>query len=103
MKKTKTFSKVRYVGWETSLSPIVEREKRTMEYTVEWYKDEERGWFEIYDEESGGEDYYAEGGLGFTGNVLDDYDGVFSLDDEVIKCLKDWGADVSEMEELNNL
>jgi hypothetical protein len=100
MKKTTTFKRVRYVGWETSMSPIVEREKKTMEYTIEWYKESERGWFEIYDEESGGEDYYAEGGLEFDGNKLTDYDGVFSLDDEVLKCLKEWGADVSEMEEL---
>lgn len=100
MKKTATFKRVRYVGWETSLSPIVNREKKTMEYTIEWYKDDKSGWFEIYDEESGGEDYYAEGGLEFDGNKLTDYDGVFSLDDEVLKCLKEWGADVSEMEEL---
>ena len=94
----KDWKEVRYVGWETSLSPIIEREKKTMEYHVGWDKGREHGWFEIYDEESGGEDYYAEGGLSFDGNKLYDYDGVFSLDDEVLKCLKEWGADVSEIE-----
>ena len=49
----------------------------------------------MYDEESGGEDYYAEGSLSFNGKELDDYDGVFELDENVVKCLKDWGADTS--------
>ena len=30
----KKFKKVRYIGWETSMSPIVEREKKTMEYSL---------------------------------------------------------------------
>ena len=95
----KSFKKVRYVGWESSMSPIVEREKKTMQYHVGWIKDEERGWWELYDEESRGEDYYAEGTLGFDGNELNDYDGVFSLDEEIVKCLEEMGADVKEMKE----
>lgn len=95
----KSFKKVRYVGWESSMSPIVEREKKTMQYHVGWIKDEERGWWELYDEESGGEDYYAEGTLGFDGNELNDYDGVFSLDEEIVNCLEEMGADVKEMKE----
>ena len=94
----KTWKEVRYVGWERSMSPTIEREKRTMEYHVAWNKKTNHGWFEIYDLESGGEDYYGEGSLSFSGNVLYDYDGVFSLDSEVIKCLKEWGADTSEIE-----
>ena len=93
----KSFKKVRYVGWERSMSPIVEREKKTMQYHVGWIKDEERGWWELYDEESGGEDYYAEGTLCFDGNELNDYDGVFSLDEEIVKCLEEMGADVKQM------
>jgi len=68
-----------------------------MEYHVVWNKEQERGWFEIYDKESGGKDYHAEGRLSFDGDKLYDYDGVFSLF-EVIKCLKEWGADTSEIE-----
>jgi len=93
------FKKVRYVGWERSMSPTIEREKKTMQYSVGWNEEEERGWFEMYDEESGGDDYYAEGCLELTGKVLDGYDGVFSLDEEVINCLEDWGADVKQMRE----
>jgi len=91
----KSFKKVMYVGWESSMSPHIEREKKTMEYHVGWNKEKGRGWFEVYDEESGGEDYYAEGGLWFDKNELTDYDGVFSLDENVVECIKDWGADVS--------
>jgi len=95
----KKFSKVRYVGWATSMSPIVEREKKTMQYSVEWDKDGEFGSFEMYDKESGGEDYYASGCLDFTDTTLDGYDGVFSLDEEVVNCLEEWGADVKQMRE----
>ena len=95
----KQFNKVRYVGWERSTSPIVEREKKTMQYHVSWDKNGESGSFEIYDVESGGEDYYAEGCLEFTGKVLDGYDGVFSLDEEVVNCLEKMGADVKQMRE----
>ena len=95
----KNFKKVRYVGWERSTSPIVEREKKTMQYSVWWDKDNQRGGFEILDDETYGDDYYAEGGLEFTDKVLDGYDGVFSLDEEVINCLEDWGADVKQMKE----
>ncbi len=94
----KDFKKVKYVGWESTHTPYVDREKRTMQYIVIWDKDDQRGSFELYDEESGGEDYYGEGGLWFEGNELVDYDGVFEIDQEVVKCLKDWGADVTYVE-----
>tara|TARA_X000001382_G_scaffold128442_1_gene118147 strand:+ start:89 stop:388 length:300 start_codon:yes stop_codon:yes gene_type:complete len=94
----KTFEKVRYVGWETSMSPIIEREKKVMHYSVGWNQETNHGWFEMYDKESGGEDYHAEGSLSFTGKVLNDYDGVFELDEEIISCLKGWGADTSYVE-----
>ena len=65
IKLEKSFKRVRYIGWETSMSPVVEREKRTMQYNG--------------------------------------YDGVFSLDAEVISCLEDMGADVREMVETLEL
>ena len=91
----KNWKEVRYVGYETSISPYVDRELKNMQYFVEWDKDRQRGSFELYDVDSGGELYYGEGGLWFKGNELVDYDGVFSLDDVIIKCLEDWGADVT--------
>ena len=90
------FKKTMYVGYETSMSPHIKREKKVMEYNVGWNQNEQRGWFEMYDEESGGEEYYAEGGLWFDGNNLTDYDGVFSLDENIVKCLKEWGANTDD-------
>mgnify|MGYP003110476541 CR=1 FL=1 len=88
----KQFKKSMYVGYETSISPHINREKKVMEYNVGWIKEEERGWFEMYDEDSGGEDYYGEGMLEFNGNKLVGYDGVFSLDENIIDCVKKMGA-----------
>ena len=88
----KKFKKTMYVGYETSMSPHINREKKVMEYNVVWNKDEESGWFEMYDEESGGHEYYGVGGLFFNGNELIDYDSVFSLDENIIDCVKEMGA-----------
>ena len=54
-------------------------------------KNEHSGWFEIYDIETGGEDWYAEGCLDFDGMDLVGYDGCFSLPDVVIDKLKSLG------------
>lgn len=86
-----TFKKTMYVGYETSMSPHINREKKVMEYIVGYDDLRERGWYEMYDEESGGEEYYAEGSLIFNGNELIDYDGVFTLDENIIKCLEKQG------------
>jgi hypothetical protein len=88
----KQFKKTMYVGYETSMSPHINREQKVMEYNVGWNKEVERGWFEMYDEDSGGHEYYAAGGLFFNGNELIDYDGVFSLDENIIDCVKEMGA-----------
>tara|TARA_R110000765_G_scaffold133349_3_gene232118 strand:- start:12592 stop:12903 length:312 start_codon:yes stop_codon:yes gene_type:complete len=95
-KLVKKFSVVEYVRHETSYGST-EAEKRTMNYEIEWNKDQSRGWYEIYDEESGGEDYYAEGILTFEGNELIDYDGVFELSEHTLNTLEEMGADVEEM------
>ena len=51
-----------------------------------------------YDEESGGDEWYAEGGLEIDGMTITGYDGVFSLPTVVIDKLKEWGYDCSEVE-----
>ncbi len=75
----------------------------TLEVTVGVKIDEQyhmpvRGWFEVSDIETGGNEWYAEGGLWFTGNQVTDYDGVFSLPSVVTDKLREWGYDVSEVE-----
>ncbi len=90
----KQFNKTMYVGWESSMTPHIVREEKVMLYDVGWDKEEEYGWFEIYDEESGEDDYYVEGGLYFDGNTLVGYDGVFSLCDNVVECVKSMGGKI---------
>ena len=67
---------------------------RKMEVTV-GIKNEDYGWFELYDEETGGDYIYAEGGLWFTKHegktYLQDYDGVFELPEYIMGKLVEWG------------
>jgi hypothetical protein len=56
------------------------------------------GWFEVYDESTGGEEWYAEGGLWFDGKTVTEYDGVFALPRTVVSKLIELGYDVSEVE-----
>ena len=56
-----------------------------------------RGSFEFYSDDM---DWYAQGGLWFTKDKeLSDYDGTFSLDDNVMNMLEYIGYDVNEMRE----
>lgn len=56
---------------------------------------EHYGWFELYDTKTGGERWYAEGGLWFDNKTLTDYDGVFSLPIEIIEKLEEMGYDTN--------
>lgn len=60
--------------------------------------DKDGGWFELYDTESGGDEWYAEGGLRFMDGKLVDYDGVFALPVCIINKLQEMGIDTSEVE-----
>ena len=55
------------------------------------------GWFELYDDETGGERWYASGGLWFEGNKVVDYDGVFELPKFIEDKLVEMGYDLSEL------
>ena len=83
----------------------------TMHYEVSFIPTKEYGFFEYYDEESGGEIYHAEGGLWFDAEIVVDddgqwlanmkcvdYDGVFILSDAIIELCKDMNLDMSEIE-----
>jgi hypothetical protein len=54
-------------------------------------KDQHSGWFEIYDIKTGGEVWYAEGGLDFDGMDLVGYDGCFDLPNVIVDKLKELG------------
>ena len=46
------------------------------------------GWYEFYDEKTGGESWYAAGELEITNNTLVGYDGAFTLADFIIEHLE---------------
>ena len=46
------------------------------------------GWYEFYDEKTGGETWYAGGELEITDNTLTGYDGAFELADFIVEHLE---------------
>ena len=97
MKQKETFQVVQSLSLGNSFGTIKEEDDDTLEVTVGINSDG-YGWFELYDVESGGEEWYAEGGLWIDGKMITGYDGVFSLSQVIIDKLKEWGYDTSEIE-----
>jgi hypothetical protein len=95
--KKETFEVVVPLQLENSFGVIKAEDSVKLEVTVGMNSDD-YGWFEFYDIETGGDDWYAEGGLWFQGNKLTDYDGVFALPTYILEKLKEWGYDVSDIE-----
>lgn len=56
------------------------------------------GWFELYDEKTRGNAWYAEGGLEIDGNSITGYDGVFALPVCIVDKLRELGYDVTDVE-----
>ena len=98
MTKQETFQATQCLQLETSYGVLRKQNDVELDVSVRVNDSDQYGSFEIYDIETGGEDWYAEGGLWFEGNKVVDYDGVFSLPIPVINKLKEWGYDVSEVE-----
>jgi hypothetical protein len=97
MKRKESFQAVQSLSLENSFGVLKQEENVILEVTV-GINSEDYGWFEVYDEQSGGDDWYAEGGLEIEGKSITGYDGVFSLPNVVIDKLKEWGYDCSEVE-----
>ena len=71
--------------------------KVKLNYIVRVNESTNRGSFEFYSDDM---DWYAEGGLWFNkDNELSDYDGTFSLDENVMDMLEYIGYNVNEMRE----
>ena len=83
------------ICWENSFGTFGASKNVLCEFNV-GIKDEGYGYFEFYDLETGGERYYAEGGLWFLNGLLTDYDGVCELPEQIISKLKEWGYTVDE-------
>lgn len=83
----------RNVNSENSFGIVDSQKDVELHVTIEVW-DNDRGFFEFYDTQSGGQDWYAEGSLQFDNGELQDYDGVSSLPDFVEDKLREWGIKV---------
>lgn len=77
---------------------IIDEESKVELHITIGIKSDTYGWFELYDVKSGGNDWYAEGGLWFDGKEVTDYDGVFCLSSYIVDKLKEMGYDTSNIE-----
>jgi hypothetical protein len=84
------FKVTKSLSLENSFGTIKQEEDIEIDVTV-GINDEDSGWFELYDVETGGEDWYAEGGLEFDGMDIVGYDGVFELPDFIVNKLVELG------------
>lgn len=84
-----------YVAMGTLTGLVAPRVKRNMDITV--CVNGHEGWFEMYDEESSGEDFYASGGLRFRNDKLVGFDGVSSLPDEILNKLEEHGYGLDDI------
>jgi hypothetical protein len=91
------FEAVEHLSLENSFGTL-KHEEVTLRVEVGVREDNSYGWFEMYDIATGGGEWYAEGGLWFDENkMLVDYDGVFSLPECILDCLRNNGFDTSYM------
>ena len=96
MKTEYSFEAIEHLSLENSFGTIKEAEVK-LQVNVE-IGEKNYGSFEVFDEATGGGEWYAEGGLWFEGKKLVDYDGVFSLPQCILDCLRENGFDTSYIE-----
>lgn len=97
MKTQIEFFTTESLSLENSFGTIKEQQNIELQITIGINSDD-YGWFELYDVQTGGEDWYAEGGLELDGMSVTGYDGVFALPVAITDKLKEMGYDVSEVE-----
>ena len=85
-----------YVSMENSYGTLHEDEDVIMVNTIGFDEDSKHGWFETYDKETGGDSYYAEGGLEIeevnSKLTLTGYDGCFALPDYIVSAIEEKGV-----------
>jgi hypothetical protein len=96
-KQEYNFTAVQGLSLGNSFGTIKEEDSVTLECTLGIHEGGESGWFEIYDEESGGEDWYAEGGIDFEGTDVVGYDGCFDLPQVIKDKLVELGYSLDEL------
>jgi len=84
-----------YAFYENSFGMMGEPKEVVLSVSV-WIDDEGAG-FEMYDVESGGDEFYGTGMLVIEDGVLYDYDGVFQLSQDVIDILNEMNIDTTNI------
>lgn len=97
MKKEVTFKTKQSLTLENSFSVIDRQDDVELEVTIGFHNNNTYGWFELFDIESGGEHWYAEGGLWFYKNEVTGYDGVFSLPECILNKLEEMGYNIDQV------
>jgi len=94
--KTYEFNSTESLQYENSFTVLKAQENIKLKCSI-GIREDQTGWFEIYDQDSEGEDWYAEGGLWFQNNKLTEYDGVFALPISIISKLEELGYNCDEV------
>lgn len=97
MEKKETFTVTQALSLENSWGVLKADDSIELEMTVCVKERGDYGWFEFYDLETGGDEWYGEGGLWIKGNAVVEYDGVFSVPPAIISKLEEWGYNCEEI------
>lgn len=84
-----------YAYYENSVGMMGDPKEVTLDVLV-WIDKNDAG-FELYDVETGGDEFHAEGMLEIENGVLYGYDGVFELCKEVLDVLKEMDIDITKI------
>lgn len=94
---THEFQTIESLQLENSFVVLKAQNNIRLQCSLEIKREDNTGWFQIYDVDSGGLDWYAEGGLWFENMKVVDYDGVFALPISIINKLEELGYDCQEV------
>lgn len=97
MIKQEKYTVTESLSLQNSFGTIVDQKNIKISVTLV-IKDAEYGYFEFFDNETGGYQWYAEGGIWFQGTTVTDYEGVSALPKFIINKLNEWGYETSEVE-----
>jgi len=97
MKRSETYKTNENLALENSFGTLKDESGIALEITLT-IKDDEYGHFELFDLKTGGQNWYAEGGIWFENNTVTDYDGLFCLPPAIINKLQEWGYNTTEVE-----
>ena len=88
------YKAIQGLSLETSYGRVRSEKDVELDVTIGYDAEKEYGYFEFYDVKTGGEKWYAEGGLWFDNGELTDYDGVFALPPFIWEMLEKKGLNV---------